>query len=259
MKKTNFVLAGLMAAGMFAAPAAWAAGTPAPVNPTRPLPSTFNSLATVYGSRASFNNAAGSVVTENFEFTPTNTTVPNQGFASGTYTDSLGMTFSLATLPTSGSGVVDLNLLDSTYLPSTGSYIGTHYGSDVLGSNYSNIVVSFAAPVTAFALDFGSFGQGFTNLSDIFAFTVTGLGTQTAYSTAGASTFFGFTSATPFSQVTISTANTTQRVYDNVSVSAPALTGAVPEPATWAMTILGMGLVGAALRRRRQVSTVRYA
>lgn len=33
---------------------------------------------------------------------------------------------------------------------------------------------------------------------------------------------------------------------------------AVPEPATWAMMILGLGLVGAAMRRRRQ-STVRYS
>jgi hypothetical protein len=31
--------------------------------------------------------------------------------------------------------------------------------------------------------------------------------------------------------------------------------GAVPEPATWAMMIGGMGVVGGAMRRRRSVST----
>jgi hypothetical protein len=44
---------------------------------------------------------------------------------------------------------------------------------------------------------------------------------------------------------------------DNVSLNA---TGAVPEPASWAMMILGMGAVGGALRRRSKVSTtVKFA
>jgi hypothetical protein len=40
-----------------------------------------------------------------------------------------------------------------------------------------------------------------------------------------------------------------------------AATGAVPEPATWAMMILGMGAVGFAMRRRRKnvTTTVAYA
>ena len=36
-------------------------------------------------------------------------------------------------------------------------------------------------------------------------------------------------------------------------VVTPPVTGAVPEPATWAMMILGMGFVGYTLRRRRAV------
>lgn len=40
----------------------------------------------------------------------------------------------------------------------------------------------------------------------------------------------------------------------------PFATGAVPEPATWAMMILGMGAVGFAMRRRHKVATtVRFA
>ncbi|MCU6456053.1 PEPxxWA-CTERM sorting domain-containing protein [Sphingomonas sp. A2-49] len=40
-----------------------------------------------------------------------------------------------------------------------------------------------------------------------------------------------------------------------------AMTGAVPEPATWAMMILGMGAVGFAMRRRQKnvTTTVAYA
>lgn len=38
----------------------------------------------------------------------------------------------------------------------------------------------------------------------------------------------------------------------------PSATGAVPEPATWGMMILGLGMVGAAMRRRVRASEVRF-
>ena len=38
--------------------------------------------------------------------------------------------------------------------------------------------------------------------------------------------------------------------FDNLTVTSVAATGAVPEPATWAMMIAGFGLVGYAMRRR---------
>ena len=41
---------------------------------------------------------------------------------------------------------------------------------------------------------------------------------------------------------------------DNIGGVSVALTGAVPEPASWAMMILGMGAVGFAMRRRRTIS-----
>jgi hypothetical protein len=44
-----------------------------------------------------------------------------------------------------------------------------------------------------------------------------------------------------------------QRVFGSLSISS---TSAVPEPATWAMMIFGMGMVGAALRRSRSKATV---
>ena len=46
--------------------------------------------------------------------------------------------------------------------------------------------------------------------------------------------------------------------YDNIIVR-PAVGGAVPEPATWAMMLAGFGAVGFAMRRRQQKASVRFA
>jgi hypothetical protein len=65
---------------------------------------------------------------------------------------------------------------------------------------------------------------------------------------------------TSFSRTLIATSNSTQVGFifysdpnffllDNISVTEA--TGAIPEPASWAMLIAGFGLVGAAQRRRR--------
>ncbi|MEO5493569.1 MAG: PEPxxWA-CTERM sorting domain-containing protein, partial [Sphingomonas sp.] len=45
---------------------------------------------------------------------------------------------------------------------------------------------------------------------------------------------------------------------DNFRVTAINATGGVPEPATWAMMLVGFGAIGGALRSRRK-ATLRYA
>lgn len=51
-------------------------------------------------------------------------------------------------------------------------------------------------------------------------------------------------------------ANTRGNVwFDNFSATAAAATGAVPEPATWAMMVAGFGAMGFAMRRRTKVRT----
>lgn len=50
------------------------------------------------------------------------------------------------------------------------------------------------------------------------------------------------------------------QVRAGVPVVVPPVAGAVPEPATWGMMILGMDAVGFAMRRRQKVTTrVSYA
>lgn len=53
------------------------------------------------------------------------------------------------------------------------------------------------------------------------------------------------------------TAFTNPSVTGTLTISNP--TSGVPEPATWAMMLLGFGAVGGAMRRRRQKITVSYA
>lgn len=44
--------------------------------------------------------------------------------------------------------------------------------------------------------------------------------------------------------------------FDILNVNSAAQVGAVPEPGTWALMLIGFGAVGASLRRRRRVSAV---
>jgi hypothetical protein len=73
-----------------------------------------------------------------------------------------------------------------------------------------------------------------------------------AFTATGTLRYDGF-DATPGTFVFTTQGNTT------TSFSATALTAAVPEPATWALMILGMGAVGFAMRRRNTTTRVRFA
>ena len=57
-----------------------------------------------------------------------------------------------------------------------------------------------------------------------------------------------------------STGNDHGLAIDNVSITSRLAAGAVPEPATWAMMLLGFGAIGTMLRKRARVTArIRYA
>ncbi len=71
--------------------------------------------------------------------------------------------------------------------------------------------------------------------------------------------FFNFTSTTAFDRIDITQNGGGGFELDNITIGDPALAGRgppapgpVPEPASWAMMIVGFGAVGVALRGRRR-------
>ena len=57
----------------------------------------------------------------------------------------------------------------------------------------------------------------------------------------------------------LGTFNLTSIVSGNSTLRISAASGAVPEPATWAMMMLGFGAMGATLRRRKTTTRVQFA
>ena len=103
----------------------------------------------------------------------------------------------------------------------------TDYGAYGPGINFGELYGSFSATPTAGGLFVIGYGTTFTASASGILY---GVINDSAY---------GDNPATPQFNVTLS----------------PAATGAVPEPASWAMMVGGFGLVGAAMRRRRAAST----
>ncbi len=139
--------------------------------------------------------------------------------------------------------------------PANGNPLGNPYLS-VLGGG--SATYNFATPVTSFEFDWGSIDSYNTltiNASDgtftVIPGTTTGLtpfpnaadGNQVAPGTNGLFQVSSNSGET-FNSITFGSSSNSFEV-DDLAVAD------VPEPATWAMMILGLGGIGAGLRRRR--------
>ena len=127
------------------------------------------------------------------------------------------------------------------------NYFGTGDFVTSNGSGTTSATLSFADPITALGFRYTS-GSA-TSLS------IDGVGNVTGIPISGYPTlsFFGIISGTPFTSVTFRDQNNGLDL-DNV-MYGPMAVAAVPEPATWAMMLLGFGAIGLAMRghRRREL------
>jgi hypothetical protein len=107
------------------------------------------------------------------------------------------------------------------------------------------LTITFEAPVYAFGVDLMTYpyGRKVEVSSD-------GYSGEVITGNKPNRTFFGFTSTEGFTTVTLHS-HQGYLLYDNLVYGDLAATSPAPEPATWAMMILGFGGVGAMLRKGR--------
>ncbi|HEV2567636.1 PEPxxWA-CTERM sorting domain-containing protein [Sphingomonas sp.] len=143
------------------------------------------------------------------------------------------------------------------------------YISPSVGSSSPLLVASTelvsAAPLTPGFTDdptktnlvFTYFGSGFrTTGGPTLAFDIEGLSARSVF---GGVSSDGFYARTTKNDPTTG-ADTALFTLGSVTIPAPGNNpNAVPEPATWAMMIGGLGLIGASMRRRRSAGRIVYA
>ena len=149
---------------------------------------------------------------------------------------------SLITFDLSGSRNATFTLESSTPTSFSSSFIGDQVA-------YNNIAGSFNGAPGIASINFGTFLVADLNIG----------GTSLGFTQfAGPDLFTGLPSNPIFN---LGTFNLTSIVSGSstLRISQAAVPSAVPEPATWAMMLVGFGMVGAATRYRRRKTAVAFA
>ena len=136
-----------------------------------------------------------------------------------------------------GGNATNVSTLSQSFATMAGQAYQLSFDSAVFGSGSQSVT---------FALTGGIIGTGTVTSS-----AVTNLNTALQNHTYNFTAIGGLTTLSFTSAPQVGT--NVDAVIDNVSVAA------VPEPAAWAMMIVGMGAIGFAMRRRKVATRVSYA
>lgn len=198
--------------------------------------------SSAHAATITFNNRAAFEATLSRSFTDTYDTT--RGYAPG-FSITADAPFSAIVGQTryQTTGFSNLNIIQSngTYCAGCNGSFNLFFDKTTFGTADGVQAVGFDAP----------FNQGFDalvtfgdNSAQLFALTV-----------GNVNSFFGLTSDKLIKSIAFGPGgqrtNSVSFALDNLTIG-----NAVPEPATWAMMILGLGMVGAAARRRRQIRVV---
>jgi len=193
--------------------------------------------ATIYIDRATFSASLGASFTDSF----------GAAYGSGlSYRTDAAMSAVVGQTTFSSTGFANMNIIEA------GRYCAGCNGSFLLGfdrTSYGSATGVFGVGID-FISRFAPYYTAFITYGD-------GLTQNVALGSEG---FFGVTSAVAIKSIAFGLASgATTRLgsisIDNLTIGeALRAVGAVPEPATWAMMAIGVGLIGVAMRRRQKVS-----
>ena len=190
--------------------------------------------ATFFTSEAAFNTAAapfGARTTESYEAAP----------GAGSTTTSLN--YSPITFSCTGSTYCPGFFGRSTLLKTDGSY-------SVYGATPDSMTFTFSSAITAFATDLIGLGDvGATTFSAMLSNGSSGALFTGLSQPGGTVNFVGIVDAAGFTSVTFTGTQPGDGVfYDRTQY---AMTAAVPEPETYALMLMGLGVMGYVARRRK--------
>ncbi len=170
----------------------------------------------------------------------------------GTRTMAPGATAELSITTNDTIGVLDsADIVDWTIVLNEGGQTFTLRGP-ASGNNSGLLLSGSALTATASELRFNFSGSG------MFLIQAPNVGSGQTFYCAQTNGCFDFSG--PGEAVEAGTTYQFARVArSGVVVLATAGPGAIPEPGTWALLILGFGAIGAAMRRRQTSATVSFA
>lgn len=197
-------------------------------------PSTAATLISL--DRAGFVAASSGLTVQDFDTLSSGSTLFNDGF----------ITYST----TGGDPLVTSSFLTSTNPNGLGATNIGFFGP------LDTLTLSFASPIGAFGIDINTFATGggayravLNTGDDAFSIFETFPGTGTGQ-------FLGFVSDTPFTSLTLSAGSGFPYTVDTIRYGERAAFGAVPEPSTWLLLLLGFFTIGAGIRRTKSTRTV---
>lgn len=150
-------------------------------------------------------------------------------------------------------------LVTSTFLTSTGlnglgrDGVGFFLASDTASFTFGTAITAFAIDINTFAATDGAYDV-LLNTGD------TALSIFETFPGRGTGQFIGFVSTSPFTTVTLRANSGFPYTLDTLIYGAASeVLGGIPEPANWAMLIIGFAGIGSAMRHRRARTLVQRA